>query len=154
VFIGIENLNNVLLFSSLLFRIRLSEEINKFVSSRLDIRKYSIDNKSDYLPYYLAGLLEGDGHFNTPKVFKTSSGKSRCASIEVVFALKDRPLAELLKNIFGGNIYANSTQNLVRWMIRDLKSVTKIVNLINGKLRTPKINGFYNMIESNINITH
>lgn len=92
-------------------------------------------------------MLEGDGHFNTPKVFKSSSGKSRCASIEVIFALKDRPLAELLKDILGGNIYGSSNKNMVRWMIRDLKSVTKIVNLVNGKLRTPKINGFYDMID-------
>jgi len=32
-------------------------------------------------------------------------------------------------------------------MIQDIKSVTNIMNAINGKLRTPKINAFYNMVE-------
>jgi LAGLIDADG endonuclease len=71
----------------------------------------------------------------------------RVASIEIIFALKDRPSAELLKNKLGGNVYKDSKKNLVRWMIRDIKSVVRIINLINGKLRSPKINGLYKMID-------
>jgi len=78
-------------------------------------RKYSNkpSNNSNLL-YYLTGLLEGDGNFNVPKELKTSSGKSSWASIEVVFALKDQPLAEYLKNIFGGNVYKRKDKNCVR----------------------------------------
>ena len=32
-------------------------------------------------------------------------------------------------------------------MIQDIKSVSYIMNAINGKLRTPKINAFYNMVD-------
>jgi hypothetical protein len=32
-------------------------------------------------------------------------------------------------------------------MIQDVKSVCRILNAINGKLRTPKINSFYSMID-------
>ena len=72
-----------------------------------------------YLESYLAGLIEGDGHFNTPKALKDSKGKSALplrgqAGIEVIFALKDRPSAELLKNKFGGNLYLRPNKNLVR----------------------------------------
>lgn len=67
-----------------------------------------------YLHSYLAGLIEGDGHFNVPKILKDSKGKSRSAGIEVIFALKDRPSAELLKNKFGGNVYLVANKNLVR----------------------------------------
>lgn len=96
---------------------------------------------------YLAGLLEGDGSFITPKVLKTPSGKARVASIQVVFAIKDKPSALLLKSIFGGNVYDHPNKNMTRWMILDIRSVTNIVSLVNGKFRTPKINALYNMID-------
>jgi hypothetical protein len=59
-------------------------------------------------------LIEGDGHFNVPKELKDSKGKYRSAGIEVIFALKDRPSAELLKSKFGGNIYTVPNKNIVR----------------------------------------
>ena len=92
-------------------------------------------------------MIEGDGSFLTPKSLKGPNGKSLVAYIQVVFALKDQPSALLLKNIFGGNIYKSGTKNCVRWMIQDINSVIKIINAINGKLRTPKIKAFYNMID-------
>ena len=61
--------------------------------------------------------------------------------------MKDKPLAELLKNKFGGNLYLRPNRNLVRWMVQDIKSVCNIIIAINGKLRTPKINAFYDMID-------
>jgi len=69
---------------------------------------------SDTMSYYLAGLLEGDGHFNTPKKLTTPSGKTRVAAIEVVFALKDKPSAELLQSLFGGKIYDHSLKKITR----------------------------------------
>lgn len=114
-----------------------------------NIRYYSSDtnNSNQNLDCYLAGLIEGDGHFNVPNVLKGPSGKSRVAGIEVIFALKDKQSAELFKTIFGGNLYLRPNRNLVRWMIQDVKSVCRILNAINGKLRTPKINSFYSMID-------
>jgi hypothetical protein len=32
-------------------------------------------------------------------------------------------------------------------MVHDIKNVTNIVKLINGRLRTPKINAFHNFID-------
>lgn len=107
----------------------------------------NLQNPDYYLEYYLAGLIEGDGHFNIPKALKDSKGKSPAAGIEVIFALKDRPSAELLKKKFGGNLYLRPNRNLVRWMIQDTKSVYNILKAINGKLRTPKIGGFYDMVD-------
>jgi hypothetical protein len=73
-----------------------------------------LQNPDYYLESYLAGLIEGDGHFNTPKALKDFKGRSPAAGIEVIFALKDRPSAELLKNKFGGNLYLRPNKNLVR----------------------------------------
>ena len=123
------------------------------VNCKVDIsecrRDYSNINKNPeyYLTSYLAGLIEGDGHFNVPKSLKNSKGKAISGGIEVIFALKDRPSAELLKTKFGGNLYLRANRNLVRWMIQDIKSISYIMNAINGKLRTPKINAFYDMVD-------
>lgn len=107
------------------------------------IRKYSNNSKDNMLFYYLAGLLEGDGHFYVPK---GNGNKSNTARIEVIFTLKDTPSAEFLKKIFGGNIYKKNG-NSIKWSIQDQKSITFIVNCINGKLRTPKINAFHKLID-------
>lgn len=115
----------------------LSEGSNKNLSS----------NTLDYISYYLAGLLEGDGHFNTPKKLKSLSGSARVAGIETVFALKDKPSAELLQSLFGGRVYDHPNKKIVRWLVQDKNSVINIINLINGKLRTPKINSLYDMID-------
>lgn len=104
-------------------------------------------NDDENLAYYLAGLIEGDGSFNVPKIIKDSKGKKRVAGIEVSGNTKDRPAYEYLKTKFGGNIYCSKSGNSLRWMIKDLKSVIKVVNSINGKLRTPKIGRFHSMIE-------
>lgn len=111
------------------------------------LRKFSSFNSDKQLYYYLAGLIEGDGHFYVPKHLRTESGKINIASIEVVFALKDLPSAEFLKEIIGGNVYKRLDKNAVRWMVQDKATVTFIVNAINGKLRTPKIDYFYGLID-------
>lgn len=77
-------------------------------------RKFSSFNSDKHLYSYLAGLIEGDGHFNVPKALKTEAGKTTIASIEVVFALKDLPTAEFLKKTIGGSIYKRKDKNCVR----------------------------------------
>jgi len=145
--------NTILCFYDFTYKLIFSKIPSSEARYYTNYRKYS--NKpyiNSNLLYYLAGLLEGDRCFYIPKELKMISGKpSRYAevraSIEVVFALKDEPSAEYLKNIFGGNVYKRKDKNCVRWLIQDRKSLTNIVNLINGKLRTPKINAFYRLID-------
>lgn len=108
------------------------------------VRKYSNNSKDNMLFYYLAGLLEGDGHFYVPK---GNGSQNNSARIEVIFALKDTPSAEFLKKTFGGNIYIKKNGNSIKWAIQDQKSIIFIVNCINGKLRTPKINAFHKLID-------
>jgi hypothetical protein len=102
---------------------------------------------SDNLVAYLAGLIEGDGSLLIPDKERGPSGKLRVASIQVIFAIKDKPSALLLQSKFGGNVYDHPSKNLTRWMIQDIKSVTRIVEGINGKFRTPKINALHKMID-------
>jgi len=104
-------------------------------------------NADENLAYYMAGLIEGDGSFNVPKIIKDSNNKKRVAGIEVAGNSKDFPAFEFLKSKFGGNVYCSKSGNSLRWMIKDLNSVVNVVNTINGKLRTPKIIRFHSMIE-------
>jgi hypothetical protein len=110
-------------------------------------RYYSNDNKNKLINWYLAGLIEGDGHLNVPKVLRNSSGRLSRATIEVIFALKDAPSAEFLKRLFGGNLFRIPNKNCIKWAIQDKNSVTFIVNCINGKFRTPKINALHKLID-------
>nr|QJT69013.1 LAGLIDADG endonuclease [Fusarium asiaticum]QJT69241.1 LAGLIDADG endonuclease [Fusarium asiaticum]QJT69300.1 LAGLIDADG endonuclease [Fusarium asiaticum] len=121
--------------------------INQSVYTYKSLRKFSSNSQDRQLYYYLAGLIEGDGHLYVPKHLKTESGKTTTASIEVVFALKDLSSAEYLKGIIGGNVYKRLDKNAVRWMIQDKATVTFIVNAINGKLRTPKIHYLHSLID-------
>lgn len=91
---------------------------NIFNSVRFSVLSYHSlgmsKTKFDFISYYLAGLIEGDGHFNTPKKLKTPSGTARIAAIEVVFATKDKPSAELLQSLLGGKIYNRPNKNNIR----------------------------------------
>lgn len=95
----------------------------------------------------MAGLIEGDGSLVTPNIERGPSGKLRIAYIQVVFAIKDKPSALLLQSKFGGKVFDHPSKNLTRWMVQDIESVTKIVKLINGKFRTPKINALHKIID-------
>lgn len=116
--------------------------------SNSSLRHYSDNQNKNKLIYsYLAGLIEGDGHLSVPKALKSSSGINTWAKIEIIFALKDAPSAEFLQKIFGGNIYRISGKNCVKWSIQAKKSVTFIVNCINGKFRTPKYDTLCKLID-------
>ena len=105
----------MLLIILLINRNKLIKKLNNLFL--LNLKLYSINNKSDNLSnlsYYLAGLIEGDGHFNAPKNLNYSKIKTRIAGIEIIFALKDKPSAELLRNKLGGNIYLDSKKRMIR----------------------------------------
>ena len=72
------------------------------ILSNKSLTTYKADEN---LAYYLAGLIEGDGSFNIPKIIKDSNRKKRVAGIEVSGNSKDFPAFEFLKSKFGGNIY-------------------------------------------------
>jgi hypothetical protein len=97
---------------------------------------------SNNLGSYLAGLIEGDGSIYIPK-----NDKSACM-IVIVFNSKDFPLVLKIQNVLmTGNIYKRKGKNAYTYVISDIKGLIKIVNLINGKMRTPKIKQLYKLID-------
>ena len=87
---------------------------------------------------YLAGLIEGDGTFAVHD--KKSTAKKYSPMIIVVFKKADLPLAEFLQSITNcGRVQIKADSGYVLWQIQDIISVYTIVTLINGYMRTPKL---------------
>lgn len=100
---------------------------------------------------YLAGLYEGDGHISFSK---TDSHHQYNPRFNITFNLKDKPLAErllyLIKKYSGiesGFIRIKENENACVITISNWESLIFIVNLMNGKLRGPKIHNFHKLID-------
>nr|QCQ69113.1 LAGLIDADG endonuclease [Powellomyces hirtus] len=105
-------------------------------------------SKDNEFGHYLAGYIEGDGTIITPFSLKTPNGNKRVCSIQIVFHVADLEFVKLLRERIGhGNIYFTKGSNTVRLMIQNIQGVLYIINLINGKMRTPKIVALHRMID-------
>jgi hypothetical protein len=105
------------------------------------INKYNNNHQitNNLFNSYLAGLIEGDGCIITPKKDKSDKGKIYYPSIQIVFNIKDLPLAFLIqKELKHGSVQKKKNTNACVLIINDLEGIIKIVNLINGYMRTPK----------------
>jgi hypothetical protein len=119
-------------------------------------RKYSNseilkDNKDlNKLPFasYLTGLIEGDGTIIVPSTLRSSKGKLNYPSIQIVFPSKDIPLALLIQKTLGfGSLSKKKGLNAYVFSINNYDGLLLTINLINGNMRTPKINSLYKLID-------
>lgn len=93
----------------------------------------------DQFGHYLAGLIEGDGNFSPNK-------------ITIAFHDSDASLAYYLKERIGyGNVKKIKNKKALTYIISNFEGRLKIANLINGKLRTNKIESFKTNIINNLN---
>ena len=80
---------------------------------------------NEQLGYYLAGLIDGDGHF------------SKAQQLVIVFSSPDAFLAYYLKEKLGyGNVKKVKDKNAYLLIIANKEGMLQVINLINGKLRT------------------
>lgn len=94
---------------------------------------------------YLAGLIEGDGHIAVHD--KNSSSKKFRPKIIITFNLTDKPLADKLSVLLKvGKVISRPSAGQVILQILAKKEVLKIINLINGYMRTPKIEALHRAI--------
>jgi hypothetical protein len=97
---------------------------------------------------YLTGLIEGDGTIIVPKTERSTKGKLNYPSIQIVFHLKDLPLALLIqKNLGFGSLIKKKGLNAYVLYINDQKGILNLVNLLNGNMKTPKIFSLYKLID-------
>jgi len=111
----------------------------------------TLDHKNlNNLPFssYLAGLIEGDGTIIVPQVLRSSKGKLNYASIQLVFHLKDLPLALIIQKELGlGSLSRKKGVNAYILTINSYEGLYLIISIINGNMRTPKIYSLYNLID-------
>ena len=97
---------------------------------------------------YLTGLIEGDGTIGVPKTERSSKGKLNYPSIQIVFHLKDLPLALLIQKKLGyGSLIRKKGLNAYILTINDQRGILNLVNLLNGNMKTPKIYSLYKLID-------
>lgn len=75
--------------------------------------------------HYLAGLIEGDGHFSNQQ------------QLIIVFNSLDISLAYFIKSVLGyGTVKQVKDKNAVLFIISSKKGIITVLNLINGKIKT------------------
>lgn len=68
--------------------------------------------------------------------------------VKITFVEKDLPLANKLKQVInGGTLVYPKNSNYVDLLFQDLNSIKKIAVLLNGKMRTPKIEALHRLID-------
>jgi hypothetical protein len=126
----------------------------QFYYSTLNSENNDLNYLREKLGPYLAGLIEADGSLAVHDI--NTKAKKYAPKFVIVFNLNDIPLAEklfLLTQV--GNIYKKERQGCVLWSIQNVEDVIKIINIINGYMRTPKIEALNRAIKwykDNMNI--
>lgn len=93
------------------------------------------------LGHYLAGLIDGDGHFSSKQ------------QLVIAFNSSDSSLAYYLKKQIGyGSVHKVKNKNAVILVVAAIKGMEKVISLINGKLRkNDKLDQIKNNILNNTN---
>lgn len=110
-----------------------------------EITRYCSNTRLKDMASYLAGLIEGDGLIAVHD--KNSKSRVYSPKIIIVFNINDRPLAVKLSSILkAGKVVNRYSAGHVLLQILAKQEVLKIINLINGNMRTPKIEALYRAI--------
>ena len=97
---------------------------------------------------YLTGLIEGDGTIITPKTLRSPKGKLNYPAIQIVFHLKDLPLALLVQKELGvGSLSRKKGVDAYILTINSYEGILFVISLINGNMRTPKIHSLNALID-------
>jgi hypothetical protein len=116
---------------------------SKILNRRLYSTQTNISSINNQLNSYLAGLIEGDGSIYTPLNNKIKA----LPHIEIAFDIRDLLLFEKIKeNLGGGFITIRNNGQSGRLTIKKQAILLKLINLINGHMRTPKIEALYRLI--------
>ena len=123
-------------------------KIKDLLENIFNNKKYyskNIQTNINNLGTYLAGLYEGDGHI---WIQNSDMKKKHNPRFCITFSLKNEPLANKLLDLIGsGFIRYKTKDNACVLVVSPVIGLKKIVSLINGELRTPKIHQFHKLID-------
>lgn len=101
----------------------VNSEHVKYISKHVPKHNKPLNNNQ--LGHYLAGLIDGDGHF------------SKAQQLVIVFSYPDAFLAYYLKKKLGnGNVRKVKDKNAYLLILSKKEGILNVLNLINGKLRS------------------
>jgi len=111
-------------------------EIENVKSVSVHVPKHLKPLSDDSFGHYLAGLIDGDGHFSSKQ------------QLVIVFHSLDVSLAYYIKERLAfGSIKKVKDKNAFILVVAARKGIEKVINLINGKIRTENK---FNQITKNI----
>lgn len=132
-----QNKNNDFIENKFNFPINYNKTSNLHSDKNFKFNKFSS---------YLAGLFESDGYIWIPT--KDTIKKKKCNPMFVItFNKKDKPLAQKILDYFKIGHIVERKNNSIELRLTSIKSLLMVINLINGKLRTPKIDQLYKLID-------
>ena len=123
----------------------LDKEVIKQVLINRNILYKNISK--DQLGYYLAGLLEGDGHISIPALGNTILNRILNPRIVFTSHTNNIQLYAYIQSQLGGIGRFQCNNNTIRYIIGDVKGIELIIKLIHNKLRTPKNLTFNKLIK-------
>lgn len=124
-----------------------SEEINKVLIDYKNTNNIALYTNKEYLGYYLAGLLEGDGHLSLPSVGNTTLNRILNPRIVFTSHVNNLGMYAFIQSELGNIGRFQVSGNTIRYIIGDIKGILYFIDLIHGKLRTPKNKRLNDVIE-------
>jgi hypothetical protein len=117
----------------------------------LSIYKANNDTRlltNNNLGYYLAGLLEGDGHISIPALGNTTLNRVLNPRIVFTSHINNLGMYAYIQSELGNvGRFQTSGKNVLRYIIGDKNGIILFIHLIHGKLRTPKNKRFNDLIK-------
>ena len=145
-----ENQRNQMIPSRILRDYTLNIDRFMLETSTMNSTVKAVNYENKFIKYenvgaYLAGLLEGDGYIEIQR--ENSDTKKVNPRFVFTFHKNNLSLFEELHNFIGSGFFKTGDGNTMRFVIADKQGVIKLINLMNGYFRTPKILTFHKLID-------
>lgn len=126
----------------------INSNINGRILKYYTSHALSKDNSNTDFAHYITGLIEGDGTIHVPRTERSAKGSLNYPSIQIVFHLKDLPLALLIQKELGhGSISRKKNKNAYVYTVNNLDGLLLLISLLNGNMKTNKIYALHKLID-------